>query len=78
MSQHPGLGARTPKGHGTKAQAPREGNPADTYLTHQPERHTRTSAAQIQRATPNLTAPPSPPASRKNLDPRPAAQHRPV
>ena len=28
--QHPGLEARTPRGHGTTAQAPREGNPADT------------------------------------------------
>ena len=33
--QHPGLEARTPRGHGTKTQAPREGNPADTGLTHQ-------------------------------------------
>ena len=28
--QHPGLEAGTPRGHGTKAEAPREGNPADT------------------------------------------------
>ena len=37
--QHPGLEARTPRGHGNKAQVPREDNPADTYPTHQPERH---------------------------------------
>ena len=55
-SQHPGLEARTPRGHGNKAQAPREGNPADTYLTHQLERHTRTPTARTQRATPHLTA----------------------
>ena len=42
-----------------RAQAPREGNPADTRLTHQPGRHTRAPAARIQRATPHLTAPPS-------------------
>ena len=57
--QHPGLEARTPKGHGTKAQAPREGNSADTYPTHQPQRHTQTPTALTQRATAQLTAPPS-------------------
>ena len=49
----------TPRGHRTNAPAPREGNPADTHLIHQPERHTRTPTARIQRATPHLTAPPS-------------------
>ena len=29
LPQRPGLGTRTPRGHGTKAQAPREGNPTD-------------------------------------------------
>ena len=57
--QHSGLEAGTPRGHGTKTQAPREGNPADTYPTHQPERHTQTPPAQTQRATPHLAAPPS-------------------
>ena len=52
------LGARNPGGHGTKAQAPREGNPADTRLTHQPERHNQTPASQSQGAAPHLTAPP--------------------
>ena len=39
--QQPGLGTGTPRGHGTKAQAPREGNPTDAYPTQQPERHAR-------------------------------------
>ena len=34
--------------HGTD---PREGSPTDTYLTHQPERHTQTPTARTQRAT---------------------------
>ena len=56
--------ARTPRGHGTKAQVPREGNPADTRLTHQGEWHTQTPATQTQRAAPHLTAPPGhPPAT---------------
>ena len=50
-AQHAGLGTGTPRGHGTTAQAPREGNPTDTYPTHQPERHTRTPTARTQRAT---------------------------
>ena len=54
---HPGLEARTPRRHGTEAQPPREGNPADTCQTHQPERHTQTPTARTQRATPHLTAP---------------------
>ena len=53
------LGARTPRGQGTKAQAPREGNPADTHLTQRPKRPTRTPATRIQQATPHITAPPS-------------------
>ena len=57
--QRPGLEARTPRGHGTKAQTPREGNPMDTHLTSGPERHTRTFGARVQRATPHLAAPPS-------------------
>ena len=57
--QHRGLQARTPRGHWREVQAPREGNPADTYQSHQSKRHTRTPAARIQRATPHLTATPS-------------------
>ena len=34
--QRPGLGTGIPRGQGTKAQAPREGNPTDAYPTHQP------------------------------------------
>ena len=45
--QHPELGTRTPRGHGTTAQAPREG----TYPTHKPERHTQIPTARTQRAT---------------------------
>ena len=56
--QRLGLGTGTPRGHGTTAQAPREGNPTDTYPTHRPERHTQTPTARTQRAT-YLTAPPS-------------------
>ena len=69
--QYPGLGAGTPRGHRTKAKARREGNPADTYLTHQPERHTRTPTARIQQATPHLTAPPGHNPATK---PRPASR----
>ena len=49
--RQPGLGTGTPRGHGTKAQAPREGNPTDTYPTHQPERHAQAPTARTQRAT---------------------------
>ena len=31
--RHPRLRTETPRGHGTKAQAPREGNPADRHAT---------------------------------------------
>ena len=67
--QHPGLEARTLRGHRTTAQAPREGSSADTHMTHQPERHTQTPTARAQRATPHLTAPPSqqPPTPRPAL-----------
>ena len=36
------LGTGTPRGHGTKAQASREGNPTDTRLTHRPGQQTQT------------------------------------
>ena len=49
--QRPGLGTETPRGHGTKAQAPREGNPTDTYPTHQPGRHAQAPTARTQRDT---------------------------
>ena len=49
--QQPGLGTGTPRGHGTKAQAPREGNPTDAYPTHQPERHAQAPTARTQRDT---------------------------
>ena len=49
--QRPGLGAGTPRGHGTKAQAPREGNPTDAYPTHQPERHAQAPTARTQQDT---------------------------
>ena len=49
--QQPGLGTETPRGHGTKAQAPREGNPTDAYPTHQPERHAGAPTARTQRDT---------------------------
>ena len=48
-----------PPTHTPDAQAPKKGNPAGTRLTHQPQRHTWTPAAWIQRATQHLTAPPS-------------------
>ena len=49
--QQPGLATRTPRGHGSKAQAPREGNPTDAYPTHQAERHTQAPTARTQRDT---------------------------
>ena len=49
--QRPGLGAGTPRGHGTKAQALKEGNPTDAYRTHVPERHAKAPTAQTQRDT---------------------------
>ena len=50
--QRPGLGSGTPRGHGTKAQSPREGNPTDAYPTHQPERHAEAPTARTQLDTP--------------------------
>ena len=49
--QRPGLGTGTPRGHGTKAQGPREGNPTDAYPTHQPEWHAQAPTARTQRDT---------------------------
>ena len=49
--QRPGLGTGTPRGHGTKAQAPREGTPTDAPPTHQPERHAQAPTARTQRDT---------------------------
>ena len=49
--QRPGLGTGTPRGHGTKAQAPREGNPMDAYPTHQPKRHAQAPTARTQQDT---------------------------
>ena len=49
--QRPGLGTGTPKGHGTKAQGPRQGHHTDAYPTHQPERHAQDPTARTQRAT---------------------------
>ena len=49
--QRRGLGTETPRRHGTKAQAPREGNPTDAYPTHQPERNAKAPTAWTQRDT---------------------------
>ena len=49
--EQPGLGTGTPRGHGTMAQAPREGNPTDGYPTHQPKRHAEAPTARTQRDT---------------------------
>ena len=49
--QQPGLGTGTPRGHRTEAQAPREGNPTNTYPTHQPKRHAQAPTARTERAT---------------------------
>ena len=56
-STEPGtpVGARTPRGHGTKAQATREGNSTDTGLTQQAKRHVQTPAKQAPPAAPRLT-----------------------
>ena len=63
------LGARNPRGHGTKAQAPRKGNPADSRLTYEPEGHTKTPATQTKRAAPQLAEPPG---HQPTTSPRPA------
>ena len=61
--QRPGLGTETPRGHGTKAQAPREGNPTDRHAIDQPDppaRAARSSPHSTDPARhPHLTAPPS-------------------
>ena len=49
--QRPELGTGAPRGHGSKAQAAREGNPTDAHPTHQPERHARAPTARTQRDT---------------------------
>ena len=63
LPRHPGLGTETPRGHGTKAQAPREGNPTDRQandLPDQPARAARPSPHSTDPARhPHLTAPPS-------------------
>ena len=51
LPQRPGLGTGTPRGHGTKVQAPREGNPMDAYPPHQPKRHAQAPTARTQRDT---------------------------
>ena len=62
----PGLRTETPRGHGTKAQAPREGNPTDPHaidLPDPPPRAARPSPHSTEPARhPHLTAP-QPPAS---------------
>ena len=50
-SQRPGLGTGTQRGHGTEAQAPREGSPTEAYPTDQPERHAQAPTARTQRDT---------------------------
>ena len=61
--QRPGLGTETPRGHGTKAKAPREGNPTDRHavdLPDPPARAARRSPHSTDPARhPHLTAPPS-------------------
>ena len=61
--QRPGLGTETPRGHGTKAQASREGNPTDRHavdLPDPPARAARPSPHSTDTARhPHLTAPPS-------------------
>ena len=52
------LGTIIPRRQGTKPHALREGNPADAGPTHRAERPNQTTATQIKRATPHLTAPP--------------------
>ena len=61
--QQPGLRTETPRGHGTKAQAPREGNPTDSHavdLPDPPARAARPSPHSTFPARyPHLTSPPS-------------------
>ena len=73
----PRIGGKDPRRHRTTTQAPRKCIAADTRLTHQPERHTGTPAARIQRTTAHLTVPPShQPAY--SLGPRHAPRNGPV
>ena len=55
--QRPGLGTGTPRGHGTKAQAPREGNPTDAYAPARAARPGPHSTDPVRH--PHLTAPSS-------------------
>ena len=73
--QRPGLGTGTPRGHGTKAHAPREGNPTDAYPTHQPERHVQAPTARTQRDTHTQRHPPA--TSKPRSGPHPAPRRRP-
>ena len=61
--RHPRLGTKTPRGHGTKAQAPREGYPTDRHandLPDPPARAARPSPHSTDPASdPHLTTPPS-------------------
>ena len=50
--QRPGLGIETPRGHGTKAQAPREGNSTDRHAVDLPD-----PAARAARPSPHSTDP---------------------
>ena len=57
--QHPGLGAGTPREHGTKAQAPQRGQPHG-HLPDPPARAARPGPHSTDPANhPHLTAPPS-------------------
>ena len=61
--QRPGLGTETHRGHGTKAQAPREGNPTDRHAIDLPDPPARGARPSPHRKDPaghrHLTAPPS-------------------
>ena len=68
---------RTPRGHKTKAQAPREGNPADTHLTHGPR--DPPGPPQCRPNEPHHTEPRPPATSQPHhLGQRPTPQSRPV
>ena len=62
--RHQGLGTETPRGHGTKAQAPREGNPTDRHAIDLPDPPARAARPSPHSTDParhqHLTAPPSP------------------
>ena len=61
--QRPGLGTETPRGHGTKAQAPREGNPTDRHAIDLPHPTARAACPSPHSTDParhpHLIAPPS-------------------